>query len=99
MLPVLSALTSEDLLDRSQWWVIGLLVALLLLAWAAYRLRAWFGEDEDHADANRELLAQLQQLKADGDVSEEEFRNIKGRLHPGATPSTPPSKDSAGNPT
>lgn len=94
MLPILADNSSTELLDRSLWWGIGLIVALLVLAWAAYRLRSWFGEDEDHADANGELLTHLRQLHAEGDVSTEEFRNIKGRLtHAAATPTRPQTDD------
>ncbi|MFV0442251.1 MAG: hypothetical protein ACK5Q5_01625 [Planctomycetaceae bacterium] len=98
MLPVLLAKSSEELLDRSMWWGIGLVFALFVLAWAAYRLRSWYGEDEDHADADQELLAHLKQMRSDGGVSEEEFRNIKGRLSTGLVTPPPPSQDSLGDP-
>ena len=97
MLPVLAASSSEELVDRSIWWGIGLVFALLVLAWAAFRLRSWFGEDEDHADANQELLIHLKQMRSHGDVSEEEFRNIKGRLSQELVTPPPPSKDSTGS--
>ena len=80
MLPVLGAKTAEEVLDRSSLWAIGLVVALLILAWAAYRLLSWFGEDEDRTDGDQELLTHLRHLRSDGDVSEEEYRSIKGRL-------------------
>lgn len=95
-MPVLLAISTEEVLDQSMWWAIGLVVALFILAWAAYRLRSWYGEDEDHADANQELLLHLKQLRADGDVSDEEFRNIKGRLSPELVTPPPPNKDSTG---
>lgn len=93
MLPVVGANSPWDVLDRSMWWGIGLAVALLVLAWATYRLRSWFGEDEDRTDANQELLTHLRQMHAEGDVSDEEFRNIKGRLTEGMAPPVPPAKD------
>jgi uncharacterized membrane protein len=80
VLPLAAAKTVWDLLDQSMWSGIGLVVALLWLAWAAYRLRSWYGEDEDRADAGQEMLSQLRQMRAEGEVSEEEFRSIKGRL-------------------
>jgi hypothetical protein len=79
-----------DLLDQSIWSGIGLVVALLVLAWAAYRLRSWYGDDEDRTDAEAQLLMQLRRLRVEGDVSEEEFRSIKGRLtEPGGDPAAP----------
>lgn len=90
MLPVVAAKTADELLDRSMWWGIGLVVALLLLAWAAYRLRSWFGEDTGHTDGSEELLTHLRQLQSAGDVSDEEYRSIKSRLSQRMDPPSPP---------
>lgn len=72
--------TVWDLLDQSWWAGIGLVIAVLGLAWAAHRLRAWYGEDTGPADGSQELLEHLRQLRGEGGLSEEEFRSIKRRL-------------------
>jgi hypothetical protein len=77
---VLAAKSLGDFLDQSAWAGIGLVVALLILAWVAYRLRAWYGEDEDRTAADHELLTSLRDLHREGAVSEDEYRSIKGRL-------------------
>lgn len=77
---VVAARSLEEFVDQSFWAGIGLVVALLALAWIAHRLRAWYGEDEDRTAANHELLSRLLELRREGDVSEDEYRSIKGRL-------------------
>lgn len=79
-MPLVAAKTLTDFLQDSSWGVIGLVVALGVAAWLIYRLRTWYGEDADRAEGDQELLAHLRDLKREGDVSEEEFRSIKGRL-------------------
>lgn len=80
MLPVLAEKSVWDLLDRSMWSGIGLVVALLTLAWAFFRLRSWMRDDADRTAGEQELLTHVLQMHREGDVSEEEFRSIKGRL-------------------
>jgi hypothetical protein len=80
MTTLLAAKTLDDLLDQSLWVGIGLVVAVLVLAWVTYHLRAWFGEDEGHTDANQELLTHVRDLHREGEMSESEYRSIKGRL-------------------
>lgn len=60
-------------------WLI-LLVAVTLLLWGIVRIRVWFREDEDPAARPHEMLAQFRELQRQGDLTEEEFRLIKGRI-------------------
>ncbi|MEZ6066650.1 MAG: hypothetical protein R3B90_13310 [Planctomycetaceae bacterium] len=76
----LAAKRLDDLLDQSLWVMIGLVVAVLLLAWVIHQLRSWYGEDEDRTAAHQELLTSLRELHREGDVSEAEYRSIKGHL-------------------
>ena len=80
MPPLAARRNLDDLFDQSFWAGIGLVVALLVLAWVIFHLRAWFGDDTDHTDDGRELLTHLKQLRAEGEVTDEEFRSIKGRI-------------------
>ena len=78
---LLAAQTSVgEVLFASVWTWIGLVVAILCLVWIVVRVRAWFREDEDRAEDALRLLSEIQEMYEEGDLSEEEFRSIKGRL-------------------
>ncbi|MCA9027885.1 MAG: hypothetical protein KDA86_21935 [Planctomycetaceae bacterium] len=68
------------LLDASVWHVIGLLVALVVLVGLIIRVRTLFREDEDSTADDHRLLTQITDLHREGDLTEEEYRSIKGRL-------------------
>lgn len=70
----------RDVLFESAWTWIGLIVAILVLAWIVVRVRAWYRDDEDHAENARRLLSEIQEMYDEGELSQEEFRSIKGRL-------------------
>jgi len=70
----------QTVLSESMWTWIGLAFALLVLAWAVQRIRAWYREDDDPAGNAREMLSEIREMYVEGDLSEEEFRSIKGRL-------------------
>ena len=70
----------EDLVQSSLWWWVGLLFAIVVLVWVALRLRQWFREDSDPADDSRQMLSDIQEMYHEGDLSEQEYRSIKGRL-------------------
>lgn len=61
-----------------QW--IGLFVAIVVLAGVIVRIRTWIREDADAAADHYELLTGISDLHREGDLSEEEYRSIKGRL-------------------
>lgn len=55
-----------------------LLVALLV--WSAFKLRSWYREDTGPADDRHELLVLFKDIQRQGDLTDEEYRSIKGRL-------------------
>ena len=61
-----------------QW--IGLLVAIVVLVGLIVRIRALLREDTDAAGDDHQLLTSISELHREGDLSEEEYRSIKGRL-------------------
>lgn len=61
-----------------QW--IGLLVAIGVLVGLIVRIRALLREDTDAAADHHELLTSISELHREGDLSEDEYRSIKGRL-------------------
>ena len=48
--------------------------------WAFARFIAWMRDGEDNAAAEQMMLTQYTEMHRDGDLSEEEYRSIKGRL-------------------
>ena len=69
-----------EFVQDSLWWWVGLLFAIVLLVWIVVRLREWFREDSDPADDSRRMLSDIREMYHEGDLSEEEYRSIKGRL-------------------
>jgi hypothetical protein len=55
-------------------------VVLVLLIWAILRILSKMNEDVDPAEADREMLQALRDLRREGDLSEDEFRSIRGKL-------------------
>lgn len=62
----------------AQW--IGLFVALGILIALIIRIRTLVREDSDAAADHHELLTSISELHREGDLSEDEYRSIKGRL-------------------
>ena len=58
---------------------------VVVVVWAIVRLVSRVNEDVDPAEADREMLQALNDLRREGDLTEDEFRSIKGqstgRLH------------------
>lgn len=60
--------------------VIGILLVIAFAAWAIFRIRARYRDHADSAAAERQMLLQMGELRRGGDLSDEEYRSIKGRL-------------------
>ena len=69
-----------EFLQDSLWGWVGLLFAIAFLGWSVVRLRAWFRDDSDPADDSGRMLSEIREMYHEGDLSEEEYRSIKGRL-------------------
>ena len=68
-------------LQNPGWWIMAATaVVLTILIWIIVRLVTGATEDVDPAEADREMLDAVNELRAQGDLSEDEFRSIKGRL-------------------
>lgn len=57
-----------------------LILAITTLTWVIFRIRSWIREADGPAGLSDELLMQFREMQRDGDLSEEEYRLIKGRL-------------------
>lgn len=66
----------------SQLWlpVIGFLLAIAVAAWVILRIRARYRDHADSTAVERQMLLQMGELRRGGDLSDEEYRSIKGRL-------------------
>jgi len=56
------------------------LVLLVLFIWAVTRLTTAGTEDIDPAEVDRQMLTAVSELRSRGELTNEEFRSIKGRL-------------------
>jgi len=74
-----------DLLDRYQdamspVTLIGAVIAAAVAVWLVFQVRARFREDSGRADDKLEMLTQFRELHQQGELTEDEYRLIKGRL-------------------
>ena len=73
----------EDLwetISSSTWEFVGLAVVILVAIWLIVRIRSWSRDGEDPAAADHQMLSHLADLRREGNLSDEEYRSIKGRL-------------------
>lgn len=62
------------------WELLGITFIVFVLIWGIFRLKAWFRDDDDPADAERQLLLQLHEMTREGELSEDEYRLLKRKL-------------------
>jgi hypothetical protein len=77
---------------KTDWWKLlqlpdiswlPLLIAaasLIVVVWAIVHVVSRVNEDVDPAEADREMLLALNDLRREGDLTEDEFRSIKGQI-------------------
>ena len=64
-----------------EWaWFVGGLAGIAAVLWAFSRFAAWLRDDEDTAAVEQMMLTDINELHRGGDLSDEEYRSIKGRL-------------------
>jgi hypothetical protein len=68
------------LLQASLLEWIGLIAAIAFAVWLIFRIRARFRGGDDPEAVDHGMLMQISELRRRGDLSEEEYRSIKGRL-------------------
>ncbi len=74
-----------DLLNRYQdvmspITLVGTIIAATVAVWLIFQVRARFREDSGRADDKLEMLTQFRELRQQGELTEDEYRLIKGRL-------------------
>ncbi len=70
----------DRLFDATVYDWLGLIAFVVIAAWLFYRIRARSRDRDDPAAAEQQMLTQLEDLRREGDLTEEEFRLIKGQL-------------------
>jgi uncharacterized membrane protein len=60
--------------------LITTVAAIAVLAVVIYLIRSWLRENDGPAASDHELLAEYREMNRRGELSDEEFRNIKGRM-------------------
>lgn len=65
---------------REWFWFVCGLGGLVFVLWVFARFIAWMRDDEDTAAAEQMMLTEISELHRGGDLSDEEYRSIKGRL-------------------
>ena len=57
-----------------------LLLALSVAAWIISRIRLRYRDNDGREEGDQQLLLQISDLRREGDLTDEEYRSIKGRL-------------------
>lgn len=55
-------------------------VGVIVLIWTTLRIKAWFREDEARDENPVHLLSELEEMRREDGLTDEEFRLIKSRL-------------------
>lgn len=75
---------------QTLYYGMALVVLLLVLALAVYYFRCYWREGTDDSGGGLRMLDEYREMLAEGQISEEEFRNIKGRIARALTGAKPP---------
>jgi hypothetical protein len=60
--------------------LVATVAAIVVLAVAVYLIRSWLRENDGPAESAHELLAEYREMNRLGELSDEEFRSIKGKM-------------------
>jgi hypothetical protein len=73
---------ASDALSQALIPVATTVTAIIVLAIAIYLIRSWLRENDGPAASEYELLAEYREMHRRGELSDEEFRIIKGQMVP-----------------
>ncbi len=78
---------------------LGMSVGVIVLIWVTLRIKAWFRDDEARDENPVHLLSELEEMRREDGLTDEEFRLIKSRLAKAvvANVGTPKSARTAGH--
>jgi len=74
--------TAENVFHESLGSWIGLIVAIVVLTYVVYRIRVWFRDEDDEGPAGdvHQLLADADEMRRTGALTEAEYRSIQSQL-------------------
>jgi hypothetical protein len=72
----------NDLLTQALIPLVTTVTAIGVLTVAVYLIRSWLRDNDGPAASTHELLAEYREMNRRGELSDEEFRIIKGRMAP-----------------
>ena len=72
--------TASEALSQALIPVATTVTAIAVLAIAIYLIRSWLRENDGPAASDCELLSEYREMNRRGELSDEEFRIIKGRM-------------------
>jgi hypothetical protein len=70
----------SEVLTRTLFPLVAVATLIAVLAIAVYLIRSWLRDNDGPAASAHELLAEYRELNLRGELSDEEFRIIKGRM-------------------
>ena len=70
----------SDALTQALIPLISTVAAIGVLAVVIYLIRSWLRENDGPAASDHELLGEYREMNRRGELSDEEFRIIKGRM-------------------
>ena len=73
---------ASDALSKVLIPLVTTVTAIGVLFLAVYLLRSWLRENDGPAASTHELLAEYREMHRRGELSDEEFRIIKGQMAP-----------------
>lgn len=80
--------------DGSWIYVFIAAACLVVMIWGVLQFVARVNEDVDPAEVDREMLQSLKELHREGDLTEDEFRSIKGQILERLQATCPPKLNS-----
>jgi hypothetical protein len=78
--PAVRETLNWEMLSKSTGAWIGLIVAILVLAYIVSRIRALYREDDDPAGGLQQMLNDADEMLRRGELSQTEYRSIQSRL-------------------
>jgi hypothetical protein len=72
--------TIQRILGDTIYQFVGLGILITVSIALTLRIRQRFHGNDDPAEVDHQMLLQIKELRREGDLTDEEFRSIKGRL-------------------
>lgn len=73
---------ASDALSKALIPLVTTVTAIGVMVFAVYLIRSWLRENDGPAASEHELLSEYREMHRRGELSDEEFRIIKGRMAP-----------------